>query len=509
MTQVQPNVLMDSLSAFVTFDFRGRPLADAAKDITAATSQNIILSPGLESTQISGYILNMPLQDALEKLAFANGLSMHKTDNGFYVLTKATSGEIIENSGKRTRIRNIDQTRDGSFQLETNAPSFDSLEVFAVNAPIELIVKEISDMLGINYYFTSPIQGTISLNVSGTSYPEFLQQVLNGTSAWYVKKENIYLFGNNATNGLREYKILKLQYRTVPKLLDLIPESLKAGMELKEFPEMNSILVGGSTARVNDFEALIGQIDKTIPVILIEVMIVYLNDSYNITTGIEAGISEEPVTTKGTVYPGVDMQFGSETINNLLNSFNGFGTLKIGKVTPNFYLNLKALESQGIIHISSTPQLATLNGHDASLSIGNTEYYLEQRTDLFGAQNPQLTTTNTYQSVEAELSVVIKPIVAGDDQITLEIEVNQSDFTERITKYAPPGKMSRKFKSMIRVRDQEMILLGGLEEKKKTDTAAGVPLLSRIPVLKWIFSSRSKEKTNSKLSLFIKPTVIN
>jgi len=291
--------------------------------------------------------------------------------------------------------------------------------------------------------------------------------------------------------------------------MDIFPETMKTGVELKEFPEMNSILMGGPTARLDEIENFIAQIDKTIPVILIEVMIVYMNESYTVETGIEAGVGDAPVQTRGKVYPGVDMQLGTETINNLLNSFNGFGSTNIGQVTPNFYLNLKALETQGIIDISSTPKLSTLNGHEATMSIGNTEYYVEERTDLYGAQNPQLTTTTTYQPVEAELKVNIKPIVSGDNQITLEIEVNQSDFTTRITKYAPPGKMSRQFKSMIRIRDQEMVLLGGLEEKKKNDTSSGIPILSRIPVVKWLFSSRTRMDATTRLNIFIKPSIIN
>ena len=54
-----------------------------------------------------------------------------------------------------------------------------------------------------------------------------------------------------------------------------------------------------------------------------------------------------------------------------------------------------------------------------------------------------------------------------------------------------------------------MIVLGGLERAEKSDGASGVPLLSRIPVLKWIFSSKSK--TNSKVVtiVFIKPSIIS
>ena len=90
----------------------------------------------------------------------------------------------------------------------------------------------------------------------------------------------------------------------------------------------------------------------------------------------------------------------------------------------------------------------------------------------------------------------------------MEIAVAQSDFTGKIEPGAPPGQVSRDFTSVIRVKDQEMILLGGLEEKTMSESGRGVPFLSRIPVIKWFFSSRTKEKSKSKLNIFIKPTVI-
>ena len=56
---------------------------------------------------------------------------------------------------------------------------------------------------------------------------------------------------------------------------------------------------------------------------------------------------------------------------------------------------------------------------------------------------------------------------------------------------------------MIRIGNQETILLGGLEEKRKSKTASGVPFLSRIPVIKWFFSSRTEENKKSKLNILI------
>jgi type IV pilus assembly protein PilQ len=61
---------------------------------------------------------------------------------------------------------------------------------------------------------------------------------------------------------------------------------------------------------------------------------------------------------------------------------------------------------------------------------------------------------------------------------------------------------------MIRVKNEETILLGGLEESNVNDTGSGVPGLARVPVLKWLFSNRNKSRSKTKLLLLIKPTVL-
>jgi len=171
-------------------------------------------------------------------------------------------------------------------------------------------------------------------------------------------------------------------------------------------------------------------------------------------------------------------------------------------VTPNFYANLRALEDDGIVDIRSTPKLSALNGHDASLTISNTEYYLEEQSNMYGSLTAQLSTIQNYKPVEAKMMIKITPVVSGGDQITLDIEVQQEDFTERISKNAPPGKISRNFKSLIRVKNQEMVLLGGLEEKRIQDSGSGVPLLSRIPIIKWLFSSRTINSQNKTYYIY-------
>jgi type IV pilus assembly protein PilQ len=99
-------------------------------------------------------------------------------------------------------------------------------------------------------------------------------------------------------------------------------------------------------------------------------------------------------------------------------------------------------------------------------------------------------------------------VVSGDDNITLDIEAEFSDFIPPEIEDAPPGNASRKFVSQIRILNRETILLGGMEEVSDEKLHSGVPILSRIPVLKWLFSSNTTSKTDSKLLVMIQPEIV-
>jgi type IV pilus assembly protein PilQ len=289
-------------------------------------------------------------------------------------------------------------------------------------------------------------------------------------------------------------------------ILSIIPDEIKKDLDIKIDKELNSFLVNGPEANINRFESFLKNIDKAVPVILIEVMLVEVNTSVLVETGIEAGISEKPVTTKGTIFPAVDIALGAETINKILSNL---GLSNIGSVSPNFYLTLQALEKNGNIKIRSSPKLATLNGHKAFLSIGETTYYVVTNQNYYGSQIPQTSEVKNYQPIDADLSVTIMPLVSGNGDITMDIKVIQSRFNGvKIDKNAPPGMFSREFTSIIRVKDQDLIVLGGLEESVKSDSSSGVPILSRIPIINWFFSSKSHEASNKKLTVLIKPTVL-
>lgn len=316
--------------------------------------------------------------------------------------------------------------------------------------------------------------------------------------------------GNNSrslntqsSNSFGEYQ------DTAEALVSILPDEIKSELDIRVDYELNSFLVSGPSANINRFKEFIKKIDKPVPVVLIEVMIIEVKKSATVETGISWGIGDTPVNTSGNLFPDTNVNLGSSTINKIIGGFDGFGSFNIGKVIPEFFANIKAMEENGNLKIRSSPKLSTLNGHRANLSIGETTYYVVTNQNFFGSQIPTTSEVRNYQPIDAELAISIKPLVSGDGQVTLDINVIQSDFNgERIEDDAPPGLTSREFSSIIRMQNQDLAILGGLEEKVKNDSGNGVPVLARIPVIKWLFSKRKREDSKQKLTILIKPTVI-
>jgi type IV pilus assembly protein PilQ len=86
--------------------------------------------------------------------------------------------------------------------------------------------------------------------------------------------------------------------------------------------------------------------------------------------------------------------------------------------------------------------------------------------------------------------------------------VSISNFTSNTPINQPPPTSTSKFESIIRVHNEDMVVLGGIERNTKSETGSGVPFLSRIPILKWLFSSRKKSNSKVVSIVFIKPTII-
>jgi type IV pilus assembly protein PilQ len=506
------NVTYEPTAGLLSFDLQNDTLSSATKEIAKQSGKNIIFSPDLAGKIVSGFVQNSPMNSALEKLAFANDMKVSVTPDNFYIFEKKvpvvdprantnSSGVNTSNFG----LTNPNQKNSTALVVKDGLITVD-----AQNIAISELVNSASKELGKEYFLFNELKGNTSLKLTDATYDDFLRLLFNGTDFTFKKEGEIYLLGDRNLEGLRQSKLITLKNRTIDKVLEFIPAELKKGVDIKTFVDLNGLIVSGSQPRINELEAFLRQIDLVVPLVHIEVIIADVRKSNTISTGIAAGIGTKPApAANGGLTPQIDLSLNATAINNLISGINGFGNINLGSVTPNFYLTIKALEEQGALKIRSTPQIATLNGHEAKIKVGSTVYYLEVQNNLINnVGNTTVSQSQQYKSLDADLSITINPQVSGDEQITMSISVTQSSFTERISETAPPGKLNRDFQSLVRVKNGEMIMLGGLEENSTNNSGKGLPLISRVPVLKWIFGNRTKSKSENKLTIFIKPTII-
>ncbi|MEM7086266.1 MAG: type II and III secretion system protein [Bacteroidota bacterium] len=456
--------------------------------------------------QVAVQLQNTPIEDVIYTLGSELGLD---------IFTAAP----LENAGVATvDAQNIsfDLLLEKIFASQASGPAQDEDQNSGSEVSSHFTYKKEGDV----YYFGTEDQLSLKQVEFITMMHRAIQMLENptegmqrraGRNNFNTNTSNLFnpqnSFQQNQNNNLNNSG--SGQETKLTSITDIIPDDIKDGLEIKVDTELNSFIVSGPSAKVERFKDFITFIDKPVPVILIEVMILEVNRSSLIESGISFGIGDKPVTTTGEFFPNANVSLGAKDVNKIIGGFNGFGSLNIGKVVPNFYLDIKAMEASGTLKVLSTPKLSTINGHKAFLSSGETTYYAVTSQNFFGSQIPQTSEIRNYVPIDAELSLEILPFVAGDGEITLDIQVLQSAFNgERVADDAPPGLSSREFSSVVRMRDQDIAVLGGIEQVRKDNSGSGVPGLSKVPILKWFVSKRKRESIKRNLSILIKPTII-
>ncbi|OOQ58386.1 general secretion pathway protein GspD [Mucilaginibacter pedocola] len=509
------NIRYQPIDNTIALELNNDTLSAVARKITQLSGKNIIVPAPLQQKLINAFMASTPFDVAMEKMAFANEFKMVKTNDNFYLFQPLDEGEqLYVNGEKKTAVRR-------NFRPQNNAPAGNLglytqtvagqklLSVNASNASIADLVRSASQELDKSYFIYSDIKGNINfMNAANLSYESFLNLIFKGTDYTFNQEAGVYMIGDRKLEGLRANKAVMLQNRSIDTVLAMIPAEWKRGVEIKEFREQNTILLSGSKPQTEEIASFIKQIDVLVPQILIEVTLIDVRKTRRVATGLSAGTADS-VKTGGTLLPGVDFTMGSRSVNDLLNRIGGIFSTNLGKVTPNFYLNVSALETKDNVEVRSVPKLAALNGHTATLSIGNTVYYKNVTQNIIPSATSNTSIfSNVYQSSDANLSIKIKPVVSGDDQVTLGIGIDISDFTSLPTDGSPPPKSTSKFESTLRVHNEDMVVLGGIERTENADNYSGVPLLSRIPLLKYIFSSKNRTRSKVVTLVFIKPSII-
>jgi Flp pilus assembly secretin CpaC len=178
------------------------------------------------------------------------------------------------------------------------------------------------------------------------------------------------------------------------------------------------------------------------------------------------------------------------------------------------------LESEGIARRLSNPSLTVLSGELAFFGVGGTVPIESSFVTDFGSgvgstANSGILNTTTERPFGISLSV--RPLVAEDDMITLDVIPSVSNPDPELTRVirqstgTDPSTVAfqeRALRTSARLRDGQTLLVGGLTERTRKDDSSQTPGLHEIPIIGWLFKGFSYEDTDRELVIVVSPVII-
>jgi len=205
---------------------------------------------------------------------------------------------------------------------------------------------------------------------------------------------------------------------------------------------------------------------------------------------------------------------GATLISNAANAGTMFG---LAFQTSNFAALLSFLESQGNVHVLSSPRIATLNGQKAVLKVGTDEFFVTNVS----------TTTTTGTATTSTPSVTLQPFFSGialdvtpridqNNEIILHIHPSVS-LVSTVNKTVNVGGVGGTMNlplasssvsetdSIVRARDGQIVAIGGLMRSATFDDRSGLPGMSK----NTLFGQTSQRSEKRELVILLRPTVVD
>lgn len=159
---------------------------------------------------------------------------------------------------------------------------------------------------------------------------------------------------------------------------------------------------------------------------------------------------------------------------------------------------LKFLAEKGAAKIMSKPKIATKSGSSAKFLVGGAIPIISAGVG-----------GGTIEWKEYGIKIEVKPQVVQEKQIDIHIiaEVSRIDWINKVGDY--PALSTRQAESYLRIKNNETIIIAGLDETKKEQKTRGIPFLMDIPVLGLLFSRKCWIDVDTTVMIFVTPVIID
>ena len=171
-----------------------------------------------------------------------------------------------------------------------------------------------------------------------------------------------------------------------------------------------------------------------------------------------------------------------------------------------FNIVLKSLLTRGEAKYLGKPKIVTLNNKTAMITT-STDATVGQVMNQSGSGSGEGMTTASAERKRVGLVLQVTPQVNREGYVTLYVQPSYSDLVSSGFDFSK-DTTTRAASTLVRVKNGQTVVIGGLLSSRETEQTRKVPLLGDIPILGWLFTSKTKSKTTTDLVIFITPTIL-
>jgi type II secretory pathway component GspD/PulD (secretin) len=371
------------------------------------------------------------------------------------------------------------------------------ISVFAVSVDAHEFFTELGWETGTRIIVDDTVDRKITTHLTNKTMEEIMASLASayGISAsqvdgFYIVSEGIPQ--NPSSYLLSDIAAIPTQYVRAMKAKGLLPLFLQEHVKVN--PDQNAVILSGPPPVLQKFRQDIAQFDIPAAQIMLDILMVELT---------RQGREE------------LESNLVWQNARAGMTSLSGTGTLALQGVAPlpqEFSLQLKALVENRQARVRANPRIATVSGQPASIFIGLVRF-LEKPVQV-GQDR-----WNQVNFVEAGVRLTITPFTGGGGEILVDMSEQFGEGSAKpgveVSTLAPdpvtglPNKSTRSASTVVRVRDGETVIIGGLLQNERRQRERKIPLLGDIPVLGTLFRSKNVEETQSELVIFITPRVLS
>ena len=388
----------------------------------------------------------------------------------------------------------------------------------------KVIYETVGKLAGINVLFDPDYTSRrIKIELNGVTLQEALEIVaLESKTFWRpVTPNTIFIASDNPAKRKEiEQSVIKTFYLanlSQPTELQDVVNALRQILEISRIqplPSQGALVVRGTPDQIALAEKLVGDLDKARPEVIVEVAIMQVsrdkthNLGINPPTSATVALQNNINTTTST---------STDTSSSTSGTANQINLNRLGNLNAtDFTVTIPAATATALFSDSSTkliqnPQIRAVDGQKASLKIGDR---VPVATGSFQPGiggvgiNPLVNTQ--FQYLDVGVNIDITPKVHAGREVTLKVSMDISAVTgqSNIGGISQPVIGQRKIEHEIRLKDGEVNLMGGILEDKDIRSVSGIPGLSQIPILKYLFSQTNTEHSTNEIVFALIPHII-